>query len=117
GTTVATNLIIERKGATVGLITTRGFRDILEIGRQVRPHLYDYNVQKPEVLVPRELRMEVTERVDSNGRVLQALDEDQVRQAARALAEKNVSAITICFLHAYKNPDHERRAKALVLEI
>jgi N-methylhydantoinase A len=117
GTTVATNLIIERKGAVVGLITTRGFRDILEIGRQVRPHLYDYNVQKPDVLVPRELRMEVSERVDSDGNVLEVLDEDQVRQATRFLAEKNVGAVTICFLHAYKNPDHERRAKELVLEI
>ncbi len=117
GTTVATNLIIERKGAAVGLITTRGFRDILEIGRQVRPHLYDYNVQKPDVLVPRELRMEVSERMDSDGNVLQVLDEDEVRLAARFLAEKKVGAVTICFLHAYKNSDHERRAKELVLEI
>jgi len=116
GTTVATNLIIERKGADVGLITTAGFRDVLEIGRQVRPHLYDYSVQKPEPVVPREFRLEVDERVDADGHVLQALDEEQVVAAAEFLAAGGIGAVAICFLHSYKNPDHERRARQIVLE-
>lgn len=117
GTTVATNLIIERKGAVCGLITTRGFRDVLEIGRQVRPHLYDYSVIKPPTLVPRALRREVTERVDAKGNVQMALDEDEVRAAAEYLQEAGVEAIAICFLHAYRNPAHEQRAREIVREV
>lgn len=116
GTTVATNLIIERKGARVGLITTRGFRDVLEIGRQTRPHLYDYSVGKPPVAVPREFRAEVDERVNAAGDVLTALDEAQVRDAARRFAKAGIEAVTICFLHAYRNPAHERRAAQIVAE-
>jgi N-methylhydantoinase A len=116
GTTVATNLIIERKGARVGLITTRGFRDVLEIGRQTRPHLYDYSVGKPPVAVPREFRAEVDERVSAAGDVLTALDEAQVRDAARRFAIAGIEAVTICFLHAYRNPAHERRAAQIVAE-
>lgn len=117
GTTVATNLIIERKGAQVGLITTRGFRDILEIGRQTRPHLFDYAVTKPPALVPRRLRLEVNERMSAHGEVLVALDEAGVREAALALREAGLSAVAICFLHAYANPAHEERAKAIVREV
>jgi N-methylhydantoinase A len=117
GTTVATNLIIERKGARCGLITTRGFRDVLEIGRQVRPHLYDYSVTKPQPLVPRELRCEVTERLSAKGVVQVELKEDDVRQAALLLRDAGVEAIAICFLHSYRNPAHERRARAIVSEI
>lgn len=117
GTTVATNLVIEGKGARVGLITTRGFRDVLEIGRQVRPHLYDYNVQKPQPVIPRELRMEVTERMDAEGRVLHALDEDDVRQAVQVLAAKEVAAYAVCLLHSYKNPAHEQRVRDIILDI
>lgn len=117
GTTVATNLIIERKGAQVGLITTRGFRDILEIGRQTRPHLFDYAVAKPPALVPRRLRLEVDERMGAQGQVLVALDEDGVREAALALREAGLSAVAICFLHAYANPAHEERARDLVREV
>jgi N-methylhydantoinase A len=116
GTTVATNLIIERKGAATGLITTRGFRDVLEIGRQTRPHLYDYSVGKPKVLIAREHRIEVPERIDAQGNVLVALDESAVRAAARKLHDAGIQAITICFLHAYRNPVHEQRAKAIVTE-
>lgn len=116
GTTVATNLIIERKGARVGLLTTRGFRDVLEIGRQARPHLYDYSVGKPPVAVPRQFRIEIDERVDAAGQVLRPLDEAQVRAAARGFAEAGIEAVTICFLHAYRNPAHERRAAEIVAE-
>ncbi len=116
GTTVATNLIIERKGAQVGLITTRGFRDILEIGRQTRPHLFDYAVTKPAALVPRRLRLEVDERMSAHGEVLVALDEAGVRAAAQALRQAGLQAVAICFLHAYANPAHEERAKAIVRE-
>ncbi len=116
GTTVATNLIIERKGAPVGLITTKGFRDILEIGRQTRPHLYDYSVGKPPVAVPRRHRYEVEERVDASGAVLTPLNEEQVRQAARLFAAEGIQAVTICFLHSYRNPKHELRAREIVAE-
>ena len=94
GTTVATNLIIERKGARVGLITTQGFRDVLEIGRQTRPHLYDYSVGKPPVAVPREFRAEVGERVNAQGEVLTPLDADAVRAAARRFAAAGIDAVT-----------------------
>jgi N-methylhydantoinase A len=116
GTTVATNLIIERKGARVGLITTRGFRDILEIGRQTRPHLYDYSVGKPPVAVPRQYRLEVAERIDASGAVREALDEQHVRAAARYLASEGIDAVTICFLHSYRNPAHEQRARDIVAQ-
>lgn len=117
GTTVATNLIIERKGSPVGLITTRGFRDILEIGRQTRPHLFDYAVGKPPVLVPRMHRLEVDERMSAQGKVLVPLDETAVRKAAETLRDAGIDAVTVCFLHAYCNPAHEQRAKAIVREV
>ncbi len=114
GTTVATNLIIERRGAPTGLITTRGFRDVLEMGRQVRPHLYDYAVTKPPVLARREHRLEVNERCNAQGEVLQPLDEAEVESAARRLHADGIRAVAVCFLHAYRNPDHERRARAAI---
>ncbi len=117
GTTVATNLVIERKGASVGLLTTRGFRDVLEIGRQTRPHLYDYTVGRPVPLVPRELRLEVDERVLADGSVLRPLDDAQVAQAARQLAGAGVTAVAICFIHAYRRPDHEQRAREIVRRV
>ena len=93
GTTVATNLIIERKGARVGLITTRGFRDVLEIGRQVRPHLYDYRVVKPPPLALRQHRLEVNERVNARGDVLVALNDGEVEAAATQLKAAGVAAV------------------------
>ena len=114
GTTVATNMVIERRGVATGLITTRGFRDVLEIGRQVRPHLYDYTVRTPVPLVPRERRLEVSERIDAAGAVLHLLDEAEVAAAADALAAEGLEAIAICFLHSYLNDAHERRAAELV---
>ena len=85
GSTVATNAVLERKGVSTGLITTAGFRDILEIGRQTRPKLYDLRVQKVPPLVPRALRVEVTERLDERGEVLVALDEDSLVTALTTL--------------------------------
>lgn len=117
GTTVATNLIIERKGAKCGLITTRGFRDVLELARQTRPHLYDYTVTKPPALVPRKWRLEVTERLLATGEVLTPLNEDDVRLAAEDLKKAGVEAIAICFMHAYRNPSHELRALEIVRQI
>ena len=114
GTTVATNLVIERKGAVTGLITTKGFRDVLEIGRQTRPHLYDYRVTKPPPLARREHRMEIAERVNAAGAVLSALDEREVEQAAQRLKADGVRSVAICFLHSYRNPAHERSARAVV---
>jgi len=116
GTTVATNMIIERRGARTGLITTKGCRDVLEIGRQTRPALYDYTVPKPEPLVPRRRRLEVAERLAPDGQVLQPLDEAGVAEAIEALLRQEVEAVAICYLHSYAAPAHEARTKALLAE-
>jgi N-methylhydantoinase A len=110
GTTLVANTVIERKGAKVGLITTRGFRDVLEMAREIRYDLYDLFLQRPEPLVPRHLRLAVTERIDASGAVLTALDEAGVRAAVQALCAEGVEAIAIAFVHAYRNPAHERAA-------
>ncbi len=115
-TTVATNAIIEGKTARVGMLVTRGFRDILEIGRQIRSRLYDVHLQKPAPLVPRRWSLEVTERLDAEGHVLEPLDLESVRRAVRQLRDEAVEAVVICFLHAYLNPAHERAAAAMVRE-
>jgi N-methylhydantoinase A len=115
-TTVATNAIIEGKTARVGMLVTRGFRDILEIGRQIRSRLYDVHLQKPAPLVPRRWSLEVSERLDAEGRVLEPLDTGEVRAAVRRLRDERVEAIVICFLHSYLNPAHERAAAAIVRE-
>jgi N-methylhydantoinase A len=112
GTTVATNALIQHRGAPTALLTTRGFRDLLEIGRQRRPHLYDLQADKPLVLVPRRLRVEIDERLRHDGRVETPLDEAQVRAAVRQLA--GVSAVAVCFLYCYVDPAHERRVRRIV---
>jgi N-methylhydantoinase A len=113
-TTVATNAIIEGKTARVGMLVTRGFRDILEIGRQIRSRLYDVHLQKPLPLVPRRWSREIPERLGADGTVLEPLDEAAVREAIHRLREENVEAVVICFLHSYLNPAHERAAAAIV---
>ena len=114
GTTLVTNALIERSGARLGLITTRGFRDILEMGTEQRYDIYDLFLQFPEPLVPRRHRIEVTERMDRDGNVLMPLDSAEVRDAAQRLAAEGIEAIAICFLHAYRNPAHEQQAAAIV---
>jgi N-methylhydantoinase A len=115
GTTIGTNALIERKGARVGLITTAGFRDVLEIARIERPDagLYDINVDLPEPLVPRYLRLEVAERIGADGSVVRPLDEATVREAVQALQARGVDAIAVCLLFSFRNPAHERRVGAL----
>ncbi|WP_434047049.1 MULTISPECIES: hydantoinase/oxoprolinase family protein [Sorangium] len=110
GTTLIINALTERNGARTGLLTTRGFRDVLEIGRANRPDIYNFSFRKPEPFVPRDLRLEVTERMNHKGEVLTPLDEDGARRGVRALLDRGARAIAICFLHAYRNPAHERRA-------
>jgi N-methylhydantoinase A len=114
GTTVATNAIIEGKTARTAFVTTAGFRDLLEIQRQIRPSLYDLQFEKPPPLVPRDLCFELTERLDARGTVLQPLDETEVPRIARALRAAGVESVAVCLLHAYRNPDHEQRAGALL---
>jgi N-methylhydantoinase A len=117
GTTLATNALIERKGARVGLLATAGFRDAVEIGREGRYDMYDLFIDPPVPLVPRQLRVEVTERVLADGSVLRPLDPVQARAAIAELGTLGVEAIAICLLHAYRNPAHERTLAALCAEI
>ena len=114
GTTVVINALTERKGAKTGLITTKGFRDIIEIGRGTRPDLFNFNFKKPQPFVPRYLRLEVEERLDYQGNELVPLNEEDVRACAEALKKEGVEAIAIVFLHSYVNAAHEKQAKALV---
>src|SRR6516165_3435899 len=116
GTTVATNALIQHGGALTGLITSNGFRDLLEIGRQKRPDLYDLQADKPPVLVERALRREVPERLRHNGHVETALDEAAVRNAVRVLRDARVEAVAICFLYAFLDPAHEEAARRIVSE-
>ena len=114
GTTLVTNTIIERKGARTGLITTEGWRDTLEIGRDIRYDLYDLFIERPEPLVPRYLRKEVKERLDKDGMVLVELNKDQVRQAANELSQEGVVAVGVCLFHSYRNPAHEQAIKEIL---
>jgi N-methylhydantoinase A len=116
GTTLGSNVVIERKGRNVALLTTRGFRDVLIIGREKRYQLYDLFIEKPAPLVPRSRIREVTERIAFDGEVVVPLDEAGLRETVRALAKSGVSSLAICFLHAYVNPAHERRAAEIVRE-
>ncbi|MER9177555.1 hydantoinase/oxoprolinase family protein [Mesorhizobium sp. M0955] len=110
GTTVATNIIIERKGSLTGLLTTKGFRDVLEIARQQRPHLYDYSIHRPVPLVERWLRIEVPERFTADGDEIVQLDESAVRTAAAQFRAAGVAAVAVCFVHSYRFDAHEKRA-------
>lgn len=116
GTTIATNALIERKGARCGLITTKGFRDVLELGRRDRPRMYGLTgVQRP--LIPRDLRFEVDERLDAKGQILTPLDREQVLTLGRQLAADGVEAVVVAFLHSYANPVHEQQAAAWLAEL
>ncbi len=113
-TTLFTNALIERKGAVTGLLTTKGFRDTLEIGRERKYELYDIKITKPRPLVPRHLRLEVPERLNPDGSVHLPLDEAALIEAAHQLVDQGVTTIAITFLHSYVNPAHERRALELL---
>ena len=117
GTTLVTNAIIERRGAPLGLITTGGFRDLLEMGTEQRYDIYDLFLRFPEPLVPRRRRLEVPERMDRDGRVVTPLDAAAVEAAARELAASGAGAVAIAFLHAYANPAHEREAADIVRRV
>ncbi|HCI85330.1 MAG TPA: hypothetical protein DHV68_00655, partial [Dehalococcoidia bacterium] len=108
-TTVATNAIIEGKTAKTAFVTTEGFRDMLEIARQIRPSLYDLQFEKPAPLVPRQLCFEVPERLNAKGEVVTPLDESALAQLVEQIAESEIEAVAVCLLHSYRNPDHERR--------
>jgi N-methylhydantoinase A len=118
GTTLVTNTLIERRGARTGLITTRGFRDILEIGREKRYDIYDLFLEMPKPpLAPRFMRREVTERTDHRGEVVVPLDVAGAREAIRGLIRDGAEAIAVCLVHSYANPDHERQVGRLVEEV
>jgi N-methylhydantoinase A len=114
GTTVVINAITERTGEETALLTTAGFRDVLDVTRANRPDMFNYRYEKPEPFVPRRHRWEVPERVDQAGETLQPLDEDAVREAAREIRDAGFDTIAVSYLHSYENPAHERRTRELI---
>ena len=114
GTTVAINTILERSGARCALLTTQGFRDIYEIGRVNRPEAYNLGFRKHKPLIDRDLRFEIMERIDAQGSVLIKLDDEQIRATVKQAVAQGVQAVAILFLHSYRNPVHEQRAKAII---
>ena len=116
GTTVATNTLLERKGARTALVVTRGFRDILQIGRQDRPDLYDWTIRRTEPIVPRRLRFEVSERVLHTGEVVEPVSEVDIVEVVRRLDEERVEAVAVCLLHSYAHPAHERQVGQAIRE-
>jgi N-methylhydantoinase A len=114
GTTLVINSIIERKGARTGLITTRGFRDILEIGREIRYAPYDIFAEFPRPLVPRRYRLEVDERIRSNGDILKALDSEEAKQVVHALLDMGVESIAVCLINSFENPVHELMIEEII---
>lgn len=113
-TTVATNAMLERQGARAGLLTTQGFRDVLEIARQIRHELYDLQTEKPRPLIPRERCLEIEERLNYLGEIIVPLDEESVARAVEILRAQAVTSIAVCLLHSYQNPAHERRAREII---
>ncbi|MBI3068063.1 MAG: hydantoinase/oxoprolinase family protein, partial [Betaproteobacteria bacterium] len=117
GTTLATNAVLERKCARTGMITTAGFRDILELARQRRPHVYNLEVPKPAPAAARDCRIEVGGRIAHDGSEIEPLHEDDVCNAVEVLRGNKVEAVAICMMHSYANPAHERRACDMVREM
>src|SRR5258706_2301754 len=114
GTTVGSNTILQRKGAKTGLITTRGFRDVLEIGRIRMPDMFDLTWEKPKPLVPRRHRLEVTERMAADGEVVEPLSEASVIVAGKALIAEDIEAVALAFINSYRNPPHQLQAEAIL---
>lgn len=117
GSTIGSNTILEKKGARVGLITTRGFRDVLEIGRIRTPDMFDLTWEKPIPLVERRHRLEVDERIGANGEVVTPLDPESVQAAGMRFAEEGIEAIAICFINSYRNPVHEEEAGRILRDL
>jgi N-methylhydantoinase A/oxoprolinase/acetone carboxylase beta subunit len=119
GTTIATNAVLEQKGAVTAVLTTEGFEDVLELGRMKRSRMYDLDMdpEVPTFLAPRRRRVGIRERLDANGRVLVPLDDDDVRAAATKLAEEGTQAIAVCYLFSFVNPAHERRTREIIAEV
>jgi len=117
GTTLVTNMLVQREKVNTGLMTTKGFRDVLEIGRAYRSsNIYDIQMEPPPPLVSRDLRLEVTERISFQGQVLEELDEENCRAVVRKLKSRGVETIAVCLLHSYINPSHEQRIKTIIAE-
>lgn len=117
GTTVATNAILEMRGGKTALVTTAGFKDLLEIGRQKRPDLYDMQADKKSALIPRNMRFELKERIDYEGNIVTELDEEEVLKLANYLKDKNVNALAIVFLNSFVNPIHENTVKSIISKL
>ena len=116
GTTIATNALIQRTGGRVAMITTAGFRDLIEIGRQVRPRIYDLKIDAPEPLVRRQLRFEIRERIGSKGEVITPLTDEEIGRVVEMIAASDVDCCAVCLLFSFLNGDHERRIAAALLE-
>ncbi|MEA3436099.1 MAG: hydantoinase/oxoprolinase family protein, partial [Thermodesulfobacteriota bacterium] len=114
GTTLVINAIIERKGAKTGLITTKGFRDVLELGREIRYDAYDIFSEYPEPIVPRALRMEIDERLTADGRILKDVDEKEVLDVLKQLKTAGIESLAVCFINSYENPVNEKKIKAII---
>ncbi len=114
GTTLVINAIIERKGAKTGLITTKGFRDVLELGREIRYDAYDIFAEYPEPLVPRYLRREVDERIASDGRIVKKLASDEVKEVFQSMRDEGIESLAVCLINSYENPAHERAIKEVI---
>jgi len=118
GTTVGTNALLERKGARTALMTTKGFKDVIEIGRQSRgwpkPKIYDFCIDKPEPLVSRNLRFEADERIDHKGGIVKRIDAEEIKQLGLALKEADIESMAICFLFSYANNEHELKARDII---
>ena len=119
GTTVATNAVLEQKGATTAILTTEGFEDVLELGRMKRSRMYDLDMdpEVPTFLAPRRRRLGIRERLDARGRVLVPLHDDDVRTAVATLRAQGVAAIAVCYLFSFVNPAHERRTREIIAEL
>src|SRR5262249_39079382 len=109
GTTVGTNALLERRGGRVALVTTAGFEDVLEIGRQARPKLYDFFVEKPAPLVPARARIGVRERLAWDGAIVEPLNDREVARVVAAVRRQKPDAVAVCFLFCFRNPKHEKK--------